>query len=60
MPPGELQRVFEPFFTTKPMGTGLGLAISRDLLRRHGGDLCVESTQGQGTHVCLQLPLVED
>jgi signal transduction histidine kinase len=55
--PRDLARVFEPFFTTKATGTGLGLGVSRELLRRHGGDMRIESTLGVGTRVTLQLPL---
>jgi len=39
-------RLFEPFFTTKEVGTGLGLWVSRDILRRNGGDLRLESRKG--------------
>jgi PAS domain S-box-containing protein len=39
-------RLFEPFFTTKEVGTGLGLWVSRDILRRQGGDLKLESPHG--------------
>ena len=40
---GNAARLFEPFFTTKEFGTGLGLWVSRDILRRNGGDLILES-----------------
>ena len=54
------ERIFEPFYTTKAKrGTGLGLAVSRSIARRHGGDLTVESTPGQGSTFRLQLPLPE-
>jgi len=43
-------RVFEPLFTTKPYGTGLGLAIVHDVVRRHGGAVCVD---GSSFHVVL-------
>jgi signal transduction histidine kinase len=51
------ERIFDPFFTTKPGGTGLGLSISRNILRRHGGFLRVESEPGQGTRAVVTLPL---
>lgn len=53
-------RIFEPFFTTKPVGkgTGLGLSISYDIIvKKHGGQLDVRSTPGQGTCFRLSLPL---
>jgi signal transduction histidine kinase len=58
IPPELLPRVFEPFFTTKPAGrgTGLGLAICRDIIKAHGGELRVESEEGQGTTVTAWIP----
>ena len=59
IPSEALPRIFEPFFTTKPegVGTGLGLAISRDILRRIGGDIRVETKIGAGTTFIVELPL---
>jgi two-component system NtrC family sensor kinase len=60
--PEEIQRkIFEPFFTTKEIGkgTGLGLSISYDIIRKHGGDLTVESVVGTGTTFTVKLPLAE-
>jgi signal transduction histidine kinase len=48
--------VFDPFFTTKPSGTGLGLSISHELVRAHGGDIKIESTEGRGTSVLVTIP----
>jgi two-component system NtrC family sensor kinase len=57
IPEGIKRRIFEPFFTTKQVGkgTGLGLSISYDIIRKHGGEITVESTEGCGTtfRVCL-------
>jgi len=54
-----LSRVFEPYFTTKPSGTGLGLLIVRRIVREHGGELSIESRQGQGLIFTIRLPYVE-
>ena len=56
--PDVIERVFDPFFTTKPVGegTGLGLAISHEIVRRHGGELRLESRHGEGTVARITLP----
>lgn len=53
-----LVRVFDPFFTTKPAdrGTGLGLAICNDTVRRHGGEIHVETEAGEGTTFEVRIP----
>jgi len=53
-----LERIFDPFFTTKPAGegTGLGLALSYEIVRKHGGDLRVESEPGVGSSFTVVLP----
>ncbi len=51
-----LSRVFDPFFTTKPHGVGMGLAIARKIVRGHGGEITVESAEGQGTVFRVWLP----
>jgi len=55
IPKESLEHVFDLFFTTKPKGTGLGLAICRKIMQDHGGDISIESAEGQGTTVTLQL-----
>jgi len=57
IPAESLKKVFNPFYTTKTRGTGLGLAISQKIARRHGGDLVVSSTLGEGCTFILKLPL---
>ena len=54
-----LSHVFEPYFTTKPSGTGLGLLIVRRIVREHGGELSVESSQGKGLTLTIRLPYVD-
>ena len=52
-------KIFQPFFTTKPTGsgTGLGLSLSYDIVKAHGGELTVESTEGKGTAFRILLPI---
>ncbi|PYK13673.1 MAG: PAS domain-containing sensor histidine kinase [Verrucomicrobia bacterium] len=59
MSPENLSRAFEPYFTTKPSGSGLGLLIVRRIVREHGGELSIESTQGKGLTLTIRLPYVE-
>ena len=58
MPEEVQRRIFDPFFTTKGnQGTGLGLSVSHSLLKGHGGDIEVQSTEGCGTTFVLKLPV---
>ncbi len=54
-----LDKIFQPFFTTKPagQGTGLGLSLSYDIVKAHGGELKVETKEGEGTEFIILLPL---
>jgi signal transduction histidine kinase len=54
-----LIRVFEPYFTTKPSGSGLGLLIVRRIVREHGGELSIESSEGKGLTLTIRLPYIE-
>jgi signal transduction histidine kinase len=60
--PGELERIFQPFYSTKLArgGTGLGLSISYQIVRRHGGDLRVESELGRGSRFLVELPRYQE
>jgi two-component system, NtrC family, sensor kinase len=58
--PGDvIGRVFDPFFTTKPVGegTGLGLSISYEIVKKHGGDIRVESPPEGGAVFTVRIPL---
>jgi two-component system NtrC family sensor kinase len=59
IPPENLAHIFDPFFTTKAtqVGTGLGLSIGYGVVKRHGGDIRVESLVGKGTSVYITLPM---
>jgi len=54
-----LDKIFQPFFTTKPtgQGTGLGLSLSYDIIKAHGGEIKVESKEGEGSEFIILLPL---
>jgi signal transduction histidine kinase len=54
-----LSHVFEPYYTTKATGTGLGLLIVRRIVREHGGELAIESTEGKGLTLTIRLPFKE-
>ena len=59
IPDAEIPKVFDPFFTTKPVGegTGLGLSISYDIVKSHGGEMLIDSSEKEGTTVRVILPL---
>jgi len=52
-------KIFQPFFTTKPtgQGTGLGLSLSYDIINAHGGEIKLESLEGEGTEFIIHLPI---
>ena len=59
IPQKVLDKIFQPFFTTKPtgQGTGLGLSLSYDIVKAHGGELKVETKEGEGSEFVIQLPV---
>ncbi|GAB2839569.1 sensor histidine kinase [Ferruginibacter profundus] len=58
IPNNIIDKIFQPFFTTKPtgQGTGLGLSLAYDIVKAHGGDLKVETKEGQGTEFIVEIP----
>jgi signal transduction histidine kinase len=58
IPPKVIDKIFQPFFTTKPtgQGTGLGLSLSYDIVKAHGGELNVETKEGEGTSFIISIP----
>jgi len=60
IPQKVLDKIFQPFFTTKPtgQGTGLGLSLSYDIVKAHGGEIKVETEEGEGSEFIIQLPIV--
>ena len=59
IPQKVLDKIFQPFFTTKPtgQGTGLGLSLSYDIIKAHGGEIKVETTEGEFSEFVIQLPI---
>jgi two-component system NtrC family sensor kinase len=63
IPEENLGRIFDPFFTTKNQelqgvaGTGLGLSVSYGIIENHGGQIMVQSADGQGTMFTIALPI---
>ena len=58
IPQKVLDKIFQPFFTTKPtgQGTGLGLSLAYDIVKAHGGELKVDTKEGEGSEFVIQLP----
>ena len=60
IPAADLGRLFEPYHTTKgKLGNGLGLMMCRRIVRAHGGEIDVESKEGEGTRFTVRLPRLE-
>jgi signal transduction histidine kinase/tetratricopeptide (TPR) repeat protein len=57
IPQKVLDKIFQPFFTTKPtgQGTGLGLSLSYDIVKAHGGEIKVETKEGEGSEFIITL-----
>jgi two-component system, NtrC family, sensor kinase len=60
IPKKYLDKIFLPFFTTKPagQGTGLGLSMSYDIIKAHGGELKVNTNEGEGAEFLIEIPIV--
>ncbi len=54
-----LDKIYQPFFSTKPTGegTGLGLSLSYEIIKAHGGELKVETKEGEYAAFIIELPV---
>ncbi|HTH83394.1 MAG TPA: 7TM diverse intracellular signaling domain-containing protein [Mucilaginibacter sp.] len=57
-----MKKIFEPFFTTKDVGegTGLGMSIAYNTIKKHNGQIAVNSELGKGTEFILKIPIIFD
>jgi signal transduction histidine kinase len=53
----DLSKIFNPFFSSKEKGSGLGLPIVRNIIEGHKGTILIESREGTGTKVIVELPM---
>jgi len=59
IPKNIVDKIFQPFFTTKPTGegTGLGLSLAHEIVKAHGGELKVQTKEGEGTKFIIVIPI---
>lgn len=57
IPDEVIKKIFVPFYSTKPSGSGIGLSLSRQIIRNHGGQISVQSNEGEGTTFKVALPV---
>jgi signal transduction histidine kinase len=59
IPQKTLEKIFQPFFTTKPtgQGIGLGLSLSYDIIKAHGGEIVVDTKEGEYAEFIIELPV---
>jgi len=61
IPKNIIKNIYDPFFSTKKeKGTGLGLSITYGIIKKLGGNISVESTQGEGSLFIVDLPEKSD
>lgn len=55
-----MSNIYQPYFTTKTKGSGLGLLIVRRIVRAHGGEIDLASTEGEGLTLTIRLPFFDN
>ena len=60
IPSSDLDKIFDPYFTSKDTGHGLGLSTTYSIVKKHEGDIVVESTVGVGTTFTILLPATQN
>ncbi len=55
-----IAKIFDPYFTTKEFGTGLGLTIVYKIIKEHGGNIQLDSVEGEGTTFTFSIPCYEE
>ena len=55
-----VKNIFEPFYTTKEQGLGLGMPYAKKIIEQHGGTITCDSRPGEGTTICIALPVPEE
>lgn len=62
IPRAQISQIFDPFFTTKAVGEGVGLGLSlcQGIVESHGGQIWVESVEGEGATFIVELPVHQD
>jgi two-component system, NtrC family, sensor kinase len=62
IPQKVVDKIFQPFFTTKPtgQGTGLGLSLSYDVVKAHGGEIRLNTSEGEFTEFVVCIPVAPD
>jgi len=58
IPSEQVFKIFTPFYTTKEEGSGLGLAFAHRIVKDHGGNISVTSSEGKGAIFLVTLPLI--
>lgn len=60
IPNDQIYKIFTPFFTTKEEGSGLGLAFAQRIVKDHGGNISVTSSEGRGATFLVTLPFAKE